>query len=170
MSESELSHVIHLRKLPYEPVEITADEAQRAALAKRFGVTAISELIATVAVTPKDSGVIATGSLTAQVEQPCAVTGENFTYPIAEELALSFVPARKQASPDEEVELEADELDEIEFEGDSFDLGEAIAQSLGLAIDPYAEGPNADEARKSGLVSSEEASGPFAALAALKKD
>jgi len=49
-------------------------------------------------------------------------------------------------------------------------LGEAAAQTLGLAIDPYRVGSAAEEARKAGLVSSEQASGPFAALATLRKD
>ena len=53
-------------------------------------------------------------------------------------------------------------------------LGEAIAQTLALAIDPYREGPDADEARKkAGIVSDEDhaPSGPLAeALAGLKKD
>ena len=49
-----------------------------------------------------------------------------------------------------------------------------MAQTLALAIDPYREGPDADEARKkAGIVSDEDhaPSGPLAeALAGLKKD
>ena len=86
---------------------------------------------------------------------------------IDEPLALRFVPARPVEV--EELELEADALDEIEFEGHSFDLGEAVAQSLALAIDPYAIGPEADRVRKEAGLLDEAASGPFAALAALKK-
>jgi len=50
-----------------------------------------------------------------------------------------------------------------------FDLGEAVAQTLALAIDPYATRPESERVRKEGVVSDEAASGPFAALAALKK-
>jgi hypothetical protein len=51
-----------------------------------------------------------------------------------------------------------------------FDLGEAVAQTLGLAIDPYAEGPNADAARKAaGIVAEGEQDGPMAALLAALK-
>ena len=49
------------------------------------------------------------------------------------------------------------------------DPGEAVAQSLALAIDPFAEGPGAEEARRRAGILSESAAGPFAALAALKK-
>ena len=73
-----------------------------------------------------------------------------------------------------EIELDAEDLDEIEYAGDTFDLGEAVAQSLGLAFDPYAEGPNADAVRvEKGIASDEDQapSGPLAeALKALKKD
>jgi uncharacterized metal-binding protein YceD (DUF177 family) len=100
--------------------------------------------------------------------QSCAVSGEDLAVRIDEPLALRFVPA---AQPEgEEIELDADELDEIPFEGHVFDLGEAVAQSLALAIDPYATGPEADQVRKEAGLLDEAASGPFAALAALKKD
>jgi hypothetical protein len=114
--------------------------------------------------------------LAATITQPCAVTREELSYDVSEPLMLRFVPAGSvpDYAPDEEIELDAEDLDQIEYEGDAFDLGEAIAQTLALAIDPYREGPGAEEARrKAGIVSDEEQapSGPLAeALAALKKD
>jgi hypothetical protein len=68
------------------------------------------------------------------------------------------------------VELSEEELDDIPYTGPAFDLGEAVAQSLALAIDPYAAGPEADAVRKETGLTDKQASGPFAALAALKKD
>ena len=44
-----------------------------------------------------------------------------------------------------------------------------VRKTLALAIDPYAVGPEAERVRKE-VLSDEAASGPFAALAALKKD
>ena len=122
----------------------------------------------------------ALGTLKAAIRQSCSVSGEEFPANISEEIELRFfeegtlipVPADGEEI---EIELEADDCDEIEYSGDSFDLGEAVAQTLGLAIDPYAEGPNADEARKeAGIANEEEQTGPLAAglaagLAALKK-
>ena len=94
---------------------------------------------------------------------------------IDEPIDLRFVEEGRLSLPDDEnaeIELEADDCDEIEYAGEMFDLGEAVAQTLGLAIDPYAEGPNADAARKAaGIVAEGEQEGPLAAmLAALKKD
>ena len=87
---------------------------------------------------------------------------------VREDVALLFVPERNIAA-DEEVELGADDLDEIPYAGSIIDLGEAVAQSLALAIDPFATGPEADEARRRAGMLDAQASGPFAALAGLKK-
>jgi len=59
-------------------------------------------------------------------------------------------------------------LDEIEYTGTHIDLGEAVAQSLALAIDPFLTGPNADAARKSAGIGTPEDNGAFAALKGLK--
>lgn len=176
MSASELSRLVKPRALPAEPLVIEASEAERAALAERFGITGVPSLTARVDFATKDEAVLANGTLTATLAQPCAITGEELTYDVEEPLALRFVPAGSvsEYAPDEEIELDSEDLDEIAYEGDAFDLGEAIAQTLALAIDPYREGEGADEARaKAGIVSDEDKvpSGPLAeALAALKKD
>jgi hypothetical protein len=95
------------------------------------------------------------------------VSGDDLAVTIDEPLVLRFVPEKKVTET--EIELEERELDEIPYSGTAFDLGEAVAQSLALAIDPYAVGPNAEQARQEAGLSEEAASGPFAALAALKK-
>ncbi|QPC98183.1 YceD family protein [Qipengyuania soli] len=175
MSELELSRLVKPRALPAGELAIEANEAERAALARRFGVTSIKALTATVGFDTKDGAVLANGRLKATIEQPCAITRDNFTYEVEEPLTLRFVPSGSTPdyAPDEEIELDTEDLDEIEYEGETLDLGEAIAQTLALAIDPYREGPGADEARESaGIVSDEDTpSGPLAeALAALRKD
>jgi hypothetical protein len=81
---------------------------------------------------------------------------------------LRFVP--ETVVEQEEIELEEEDLDEIPYAGTAFDLGEAVAQSLALAIDPYATGPDAERVRKEKGLTDEAAHGPFAALSALKKD
>lgn len=176
MSEPELSRTIKLRPLPADPVVVEADASEREALAKRFGVHSIDSLSATVELENDGKAVLASGMLMARLQQDCAISGDPFDVSISEPLALRFIeqdrPDPALSEEEIEVELAADELDEIEYSGDSFDLGEAIAQSLGLAIDPYAEGPHADATRKqAGLGSDDEPSGPLAeALKALKKD
>ena len=167
MSQPELPRPIDRRHLTARPVRLEATAEEREALAKRFGLVAIHRLEAEVELAADGDAVDARGRLLADIVQSCAVSGEDLPVTIDEPLAMRFVP--EQAVEEEEVELEESELDEIPFAGDVFDLGEAVAQSLSLAIDPYACGPNAEQARKEAGLSDEASSGPFAALAALKK-
>src|SRR5690606_24582206 len=129
---------------------------------------AIERLAAEVRLEADGDAIKADGRLTAGIVQSCAVSGEDLPVVIDEPLTLRFVPER--AIADEEIELAEDDLDEIPFAGHVFDLGEAVAQSLARAIDPYAVGPEAEKARKQAGLLDESAAGPFAALAALKKD
>lgn len=165
--------MIKARPLPADPVVIEASPEERAALAARFGLGAVESLRAQIALEQRPRAIRATGRLTAAIMQPCAISGEDFPVTIDEPVDLRFVEENQRpASPAEEIELEADDCDEIAFTGDMFDLGEAVAQTLGLAIDPYAEGPGADAARKAaGIVQEGEQMGPLAdLLAGLKKD
>lgn len=147
---------------------LEANEAERAALAERFGLVSIGSLRAEITLEAKAERIEADGVLDAEVVQSCAVSGDDLPVTISEPLALAFVPA-ESLSTEEEVELEEHELDEIAYEGTSFDLGEAVAQSLALAIDPFATGPNAEAARRDAGLADEDRSGPLAAgLAALK--
>lgn len=170
---SELTRMIKARPLPAGAVVIEASEAERAALALRFGLGAVESLRAEVMLEQKPRAIRATGRLRAAIMQPCAISGEDFPVTIDEPVDLRFIEDNQRpATPDEEIELEADDCDELEFAGDMFDLGEAVAQTLGLAIDPYAEGPGADAARAAaGIVQEGEQLGPLAdLLAGLKKD
>lgn len=176
MSESEFQRLVKARPLPAEPLAIEASAAERAALARRFGLPRVDSLRATVTLEQDGKAVRASGRFEAAIVQTCAISGEDFEVALGEPLALRFVEQSAIAADGEseeiEIELSGEDLDEIEYRGDSFDLGEAVAQSLGLAIDPYAEGPGADAARKAaGIASDEEPSGPLAeALRALKRD
>ena len=163
MSRTEFSRMVRVRPAPPDQIAIEASEAERAALADRFEVVAIRSLHAELAFNLDGDAIEARGTLTAELVQSCAVSGEDFPVRIVEPVALRFVQEARSVDPEEEAELPADEPDEIEFTGDAFDVGEAIAQSLGLAIDPFAEGPNADAARRdAGIVEEGEAEGPLA--------
>lgn len=168
----ELSRMIRTRPLPGGELVIEASAGERAALAARFGLGAVESLVATIALEQRPRAIRATGRLKAAIMQPCAISAEDFPVTIDEALDLRFV--EENQSPvqlDEEIELEADDCDEIGYSGEMFDLGEAVAQTLGLAIDPYAEGPGADAARAAaGIMQEDEVRGPLAdLLAGLKK-
>ena len=167
MIASEFSRPVDERQVTAKPIQLEATAEERTALAKRFGLVAIDRLEATVAIERHGEALAARGKLTAAIVQSCAVSGEDLPVAVREPLAFRFVPAAAGHRPDEEVELDADELDEIEFSSTSVDLGEAVAQSLALAIDPFATGPDAEAARR---LLDDRATSPFAALAALKKE
>jgi uncharacterized metal-binding protein YceD (DUF177 family) len=168
VSAPEFSRPIDLRQISDHPVTIEANADERTALAQRFALVRIDRLAAEVRLEPDGDVVAANGRLNAAIVQSCAVSGEDLPVAVDEPLALRFVPQAEIA--EEELELAEDELDEVPFSGTAFDLGEAVAQSLALAIDPYAVGASAERARKEAGLLDEAAAGPFAALAALKKE
>lgn len=168
MSGGEFECIVKLDRLPGD-ISIEADAAERLALARRFGLPAVHALQASVSLSQDGDSVEARGRLSARFEQHCAIADEPFTNTVNEPLAIRFVPAIAAGSEDEAIEFAGDDADEIEYDGTSFDLGEAVAQSFGLALDPYATGPEAERVRReAGIVDEDTPSGPFAALAALK--
>ena len=170
----EFSHPVRVDRLPDQTIALHADEAARAALAKRFALAAIDDLRAHATLERTEAGIRLTGHLDAAIQQDCAVSGEPFANTIAENFDLLYVTHAPDPAEEEEYELSEDELDQIVIEGDTIDVGEAVAQTLGVSIDPYARGPQADTARaQSGLASDEDrpATGPLAeALKGLKPD
>jgi len=168
MTAPEFSRAIDIRQAGGKELRLEADETERAALAERFGLVRIDRLEAQVSLDRKDRVVDVWGRLNADIVQSCAVSAEDLPVALDEELSFRFVPKSAAHRPDEEVEIGAQECDEIEYAGTSFDLGEAVAQTLGLAIDPYATGPQAEEARARAGIGAPEESGPFAALKGLK--
>lgn len=166
----EFARIVKLDRLP-ERLTIEANAAELAALAERFDLPAIGALRAETSLARIGDAIEVRGRLMAAFTQHCAVTDQPFASTLEEPLSIRFVPALAALAEDEEHEFHPDEPDEIEYAGAAFDLGEAVAQSFGLAIDPYATGPAAEaEAarRDAGLGGEAAPSGPFAALAALK--
>lgn len=172
--EPEFSRWIDIRQIDARTLTLVPNGAECAALARRFDIVRVKSLTAELTLTREAQAVVANGRLKAAVVQACAVSAEDFTTRIDEPLSLRFVPAPEPNKsdthkPDELIEITAEDCDEIEYTGTRFDLGEAVAQTLALAIDPFATGPNADAARKAAGLADEAALGPFAALAALRK-
>ncbi|WP_408591846.1 YceD family protein [Novosphingobium sp.] len=169
-SASEFSRIIDVRYINAAPLVLEPDETERRRLAGRFGISGIDAMRAELRLEREPEAVTVTGRLTAAIVQACAISGEDFAVAIDEPVALRFVPDTGEApvAPDEEIELTATACDEIPYSGPGFDLGEAIAQTLALAIDPFAEGPEADRARREYGLDGSGGGGAFAALAALK--
>lgn len=171
----EFSRPVRIDTLGGQPrsLGIGADEAERAALADRFGLAGIERLSAEAALTRSGERVVAEGSLSALVTQSCVATGEPVEETVDEEFRIEFRPSPQGGTADEEIELSEGELDVVFYDGAAVDLGEAVAETLSLSLDPYPRAPTAESALKeAGVKSEEEArteSSPFAALASLKE-
>ena len=155
----EFSRPVTLPRLGHvERVRIAADEGERAALARRFGLLAIERFEGDVVLTRLKEGARLEASIDADVVQECVVTLEPVRNRVADEFSLLY----GAAAPAEEDDVVVEPL-----EGDAVDVGEAAAQQLSLALDPYPRAPGAALEKES--VDAPRTDHPFAALARLKK-
>jgi hypothetical protein len=164
----EFSRPFDLRQVEGKHVDLVASDAECAGLARWFALVRIDRLAAELSLARTEDGAEGRGRLEAAIVQTCAISGEDLAVAIDEPLYFRFVPRSDVDDPEEEIELGADDCDEIEYDGSIIDCGEAVAQSLALAIDPFATGPGAEEARRRAGIVGEGQAGPFAALAALR--
>ncbi len=146
-------------------VRIAADDTERTALAARFGVLAVDRLEAVLAVKREAAGIAVRGRVTGAVTQACSVTGVPLAAAIDEPVALLFV---ERLDDQEEVELDASALDTVEIEGGVVDLGEAAAETMALAIDPFVRSPDAEAVLREAGVISEDEHRPLGALGGLR--
>ncbi len=151
-------------------IRIEAEPGERAALARRFDLTALERLEAEVEVLRANEDILATGRLSADLVQSCVASGTPLPASVAEAFNITFRPEPAAAAPEEEVELGEAELDVMFYDGAMIDLGEAVAQTLALRLDPYPRAPDADGALKEAGVIGEDAAGPLGALAAALKE
>jgi uncharacterized metal-binding protein YceD (DUF177 family) len=99
--------------------------------------------------------VLARGTLQATVTQTCVVSLEDFDALVQEVFQVRFVPVGAESD-----DIDPDSDDEIPFEGNTIDLGEAAAEQLGLALDPYPRMPGVEMPE----IADEPDPHPFAAL------
>jgi uncharacterized metal-binding protein YceD (DUF177 family) len=151
-----------------ERVELMADELERKSIAERLGLNGLACLQAHATLTKKGALIEADGRIVASLEQSCVVTGAPVPSHIDEPFSMVFMPEPKVARSDEEIELGPADCDVVFYDGNTIDLGTAIADTLALSLDPYPRSAGADAALKEAGILNEAGSGPFAALAQLK--
>lgn len=150
-------------------ITVTANGDERTALARRFGLIAIDLLNGQFSVWRDGNVIVAQGQVEARVTQACIVTDDPVPARIAEAVTLRFVPdAEVDAVPDDEIELAAEDCDTLYYNGGAIDLGEATAETMVLALNPYPRGANAEAALRDAGVKSEEDARPLGALASLR--
>ncbi len=151
-------------------LDLVADEAVRAALARTSGLRDVQRLAASFDVTRTGRGGLhVTGEVTAIVGQNCVVTLEPIEQNLVEPIDLTFVPETDTASVSvAESSLAEGEAEAPDFlTGGAVDLGAVATEYFLLGIDPYPRKPGAvfEATHDSGAPSG----GAFSALATLRK-
>src|SRR5271166_1199953 len=155
--------------------DLVADAPTRAAVARIAGLRDLARLEANFEVTRYGAGGLrVAGRVSATVGQTCVVTLEPLTDEIDAEVAVAFAPqvaAARQAGQTgsaKEAMSAKEATDETEplIDG-TIDLGVLATEFLILGLDPYPRKPDAVFQPPQDAAAEE---GPFAALAALKKD
>lgn len=166
---SEFHRPISVARLASAPAsyEIIATAAERAALAKRFQLLALDRLAAQVRLDRLPGACYRLSArLSAAVVQACIATLE----PVASEVEEDFSVLYGALDETREVVLDSEAEPVEPFSDGAVNIGEAVAQQLSLALDPFPRAPGA-ELRSSTLAGlSPSLAQPFAILAKLRKD
>ncbi len=160
--------------------DIAAEPEELAALAERMNLPAIRELKAHLELAPWKKGRIRVrGHFTAVIDQECVRTLDVFTSEVGESVDRIYIKPEFVTAGEmkESAEFDADAPDAPDvIVDDVIDIGELVAESLALALDPWPKKPGTtyvdyhsgeereDEGRNDGSRS------PFAALERLRKD
>lgn len=153
-------------------VTVTANAAERAALAKANGLPAVHALEARLHVAPRGAGLRVEGEVRAKARQNCVVTLEEFDAEIVGPVSLRFAPQEPPPPPNrsrrgrEEPRLEAamEEDDPPDpLIGGAIDLGVIASEFFALGLDPYPRKPGASFSEKAPGEAPETGS-PFARL------
>ncbi len=173
MTETEFSRPVTVSRLSHQEktFEIEADAGEREALARRFNILAVDSLSARLWLALVGGGKLVRlrGRFVADVVQACVVTLEPVRAHVEEDFDLTYSGEASEDGAEVVVDLELEDPPEPIDDG-MVDMGEAVAEHLALALDPFPRAPGAVFASSAEEEpSSASTANPFAALAALKK-
>ena len=129
-----------------ETLEIVADGAERAALARRFGLDSLDALTASVTLTKFGDRrrVRLSANFSADVLQSCVVTLEPAPSRIEDSFVLVYDEDAGGPAEAETVVLLKGQISPAPWSGVVIDVGEAVAEHLAVALDPYPRATGAD--------------------------
>jgi uncharacterized metal-binding protein YceD (DUF177 family) len=137
----ELYRPIAIERIGPAGLDVTVESsaAECAALALRMNLPAVLALTCSFHVERETGGTLLVyGHLVARVVQTCVVSLEDFTSTVEEQFAVRGVPDGAESD-----DADPETLDEIPYVDGTLDLGEAAAEQLALALDPYPRAPGA---------------------------
>lgn len=143
----EFSYIVDVNRIPVSGLilDLSADPEQCGALAARFKIPSLRHLSAHLVFKRINSSrVRVDGALNAEVEQICVVSLKPFVQRVEDTFSVVFSEGNDDTLRLNEIDLDMGEDDEIEYlpEGKA-DVGELVAQSLSLALDPFPRAPDA---------------------------
>lgn len=137
--QPEFSRPLAIDKIPQAGSEqhLVAKESERQALAERFGLLDLPRLEAELKVRSGhgDQIISVSGTMIADVVQQCVVTLEPLPSHIEQEIEIQFAPPELVGTGAGPSDVEEEDFEPI-LNG-FIDLGELVAQNLGIALDPY---------------------------------
>jgi uncharacterized metal-binding protein YceD (DUF177 family) len=168
-SENEFSHIIKLDEIGAGSSQyaIAADDRARGRLTERFDLIALDRLDADIALVREGQNIHATGHMRAHVVQACIASGDPVATDINEPIDIMFTP-ETEGEAEVEIELAQEDCDIMFHDGRIVDLGEAVAQSLGLALNPYPRRADAEAVLKAAGIKADDEVEAFGALSGLK--
>ena len=166
----EFSHIVTLADAAQgRNLKLEADDAARAAVAKRLGLVALDRFVVTADVRAVAAQLCTTLASIRPVTAIPPATDMPVPARIDETFDLRFLrDIEPSVEADDEIEIGGADLDMLPLEGERADVGEAAVQTLSLSLDPFPRHPDAARILAEKGVLSEEAAGPFAALAKLR--
>ena len=155
--------------------EITASEAERKAIAKMLDLVALERLAFTYRLTRGGEGRLhLTGRLAANVTQTCVVSldpvATRLDIPVEVDFWPAFLLEALESNSEEPGHTGLLDWPEAIVDG-KIDLGPLVYEALATALDPYPKRPGAsfDWSQQDPEQAEISRTGPFAALAALKR-
>ena len=146
--------------------KLSADEAQRAVLARQLDLASLDLLEAEVEVLPWGKDYEIKGRFHAKAVQTCGVTLEPLPVELTGQFSVkaSEEAAEQDSSPDLEVGLDSPDPPDL-IENGVIDLADYVVEHVALELDPFPRKPGVEfEPPKSDAEPS-----PFAVLASLRK-
>jgi len=174
-ANSELSRPIRIKDLKKRitRLEVEASQAERRALAERFGLPDLASLTAAVSIErlARDRAVRVEGTLRARLTYMSVVSLEPFETAIEDRFSEVLI-SDAEIGHQTEVDLPPDDENMGVIEDGGFDLGEVISQNLSLLLDEHPRKPGEEEA-PDGVVwkdgdAEEEEENPFSVLAGIR--
>lgn len=178
--KTDLSLKLVAAEIEREPrsYELEATGEQLAVLTERFELIALNSLSAQVDIHSRggDDGIFIKGHVKADLVQRCIASLAEVPEQVDTSFSLLLVdPETADRMDADENYLDADEPEYDALEGDTVEVGEVVAQTVAISMNPYprAEGVELSAGNKKDISFNQpelEKENPFAALSKLKDE